>query len=315
MRSDDRRFDWDVPLGRRWALLLVAAYALPVVLPTFDAPLWIWPWSGWSEAGLGDVLLGLVPLLLGAVAWGVLGLPRRRLRGLLLLVACAASVLVPYGRLFRGLGGDGLAWEAFLRIGWQVLALTLGIAAIVAGNRQQKRSLGRGVAPWIAGLGGAALLAVFFVPVGMPGFSGRGLVPASVFLEGEAWTGAWPALLWLFALLGLGVAGALSPLAARIEDPLETVVEGLISRLARFLPMSLPVVVLGLYVFHGVPGFGYFFLVFAKVLLHGYAVVALTTVGLARVLDGADPDDVVRVVAHPEVALDPDGAEPAASPA
>lgn len=314
MRSDDGRYDWDVPLGRRWSLVLLLAYVLPIVVPTFASPLWIWPWTAWSQAAPLDVLLGLAPVLLALVAWGVLGLPRRRLRGALLLLACAATMLLPYGRVFQGLGGNGLAWEILLRIGWQGLALTLGLAAIVAGNRQQKRTLGRGVAPWLTALGGTALLAVFFVPVGL-GLVGRGFVPAAVLLETEAWSAAWPLLLWLAGLLGLGVAGALSPLAARLGDPLQTNVEGFISRFARLLPLSLPLVVLGLYVAHGAPGFAYFFLVLAKFLLHGYAVVILMTVGLARLLDGADPADAVRFLGRPAAALEGDDAEPVVSPA
>lgn len=308
MRRDDGRFDWDVPLGRRWALLLAVAFLLPIVVPAFGSAVWIWPWSAWAGAPTVDVLLGLVPVALGVVAWVLLGVRRRRLRGALLLVACAATLLLPYGRVFQGLLGNGRAWDLFLRIGWQGLALTLGVAMVIAGNRQQKRSLGRGAAPWIAAVGGAALLAVFFVPVG-------GLVVASVFLEEEAWEELWPALVWLLALGGLALAGLLSPLAARIGDPLETAVETAISRLARLLPLALPVVVVGLWISHDAPGVAYVGLFLAKILLHGYAVVALMSIGLARLLDDADPDYAEHLLEHSNASPEVGDAEPAATPA
>lgn len=315
MRRDDGRFDWDVPLGRRWVVLLVAAWLLPLVVPLFESIVWIWPWSAWSDSSTMEIVQSLVPVLLGVVVWALLGLPRRRLRGGLVLLACAGSLLIPYGQMMRGLGDETLAWELFRRIGWQGLALTLGLAAIVAGNRQQKRSLGRGIAPWITCGGGLALLAVFFVPFGLTDPRGRPLVVASVFLEGEAWSQLWPALLWAGGLLGMGAAAALSPLAARIGDPLQTLVENAISGLARLVPLLLPVVIVGLYVAHGGPGLGYVLLVLVKVLLHGYAVVLLMAVGLARLLDGASPRSVERLLESAHEEPDVGDAEPAASPA
>jgi len=264
------------------------AYLLPVILGGFGESLWIWPWSGWSDAAPPEILSSLIPVFLALAASFVLSLRRRRLRGALLLLACAASLLVPYGQTFRGLGGNSAAWDLFLRFGWQALALTLGLASISAGNRQQKQSLGRGVGPWVAGLGGLALLAVFFVPVLSPS-QRSGIAPASLFLEGEMWARFWPVMIWLVGLIAFGVLGALCPLSAGVGDPLQGWVERGISRLARLLPLALPLILLSMYVAHGFPAFGLFFLLLTKILLHGYAVVILMSIGLARLLDDADP--------------------------
>ncbi len=286
MKRDDGRFDWDVPLGRAWIRVLVAAWALPLVLPIPGHETVVWPWTGWGDASALDLALGFLPLALGATSWWVLSLERRRLRGALLVLACAAFTLVPIGRLFAVTGDVGPQMGFFLQVGWQPFALALGAALIVAGNRQQKRSLGRGIAPFLAALGGLALLAAFLAPVRL---SHRGMAPIAFLLVGDIWESMWPLAVWLIGLVAFALLGFVSPVVARIGDPLQSFVETGISRLARVLPVMLPLILLALYVWHGLPRVGLFFLILTKVLLGLYAVVMLIAIGLARLLDDADP--------------------------
>jgi len=245
-----------------------------------------------GERDLLDVVLGLLPFFLGVAAWFVLAIPTRRTRGALLFAFCVGTVLVPAEYLLRTTGDAAGAVQLLTSTGGLMALLVLGCVFVAAGNRQQKRTLGRGLAPALTGLGGIAILVAFLYPCLPTTTSDGGLGDepvAALFLRSDVWEGAWFLLIWILGLFVFGLLGALSFFAVRLGDGFAEWVQSAISRLARLLPISLPVIVLVAYVVIGLPGFGYFFLFVAKVGMQTYGIFFLAAIGLARVLDDADP--------------------------
>lgn len=296
--EDQARWDWDVGLGRRWAKLLALGFFLPIVFPLdlrfiggANEIVVVWPWTGMGERSLTDTLYVAIPFLLAVSAWCVLGLRARRLRGGILLALCASAVFVPTEKLFLAEDPGGFT-RAASQIGAIVGLLILGCVFVAAGNRQQKRSMGRGPAPILAGLGGVAVVGAFLYPSIPFGRAGQTVAPFAVFLEAEAWAEGWLLLGWLAGVFLFGALATLSFLAERVGYGLAIFVQRWLSRLARLLPIALPCVVIGGYIAKGGPGVVYVVPFAAKTILMLLAVMVLAAIGLARLLDDAAPGTV-----------------------
>ena len=71
-------------------------------------------------------MLQCLPLLLGVAAWVVLALRRRRLRGAILLVLCALTMLAPLETVLRQSTDLGQTLE-LLTGSWGIVLLAVGV--------------------------------------------------------------------------------------------------------------------------------------------------------------------------------------------
>ena len=113
------------------------------------------------------------------------------------------------------------------------------------------------------------MVAVFLYPMGAEvgaDAGGVGRLPIAIFVNAQAWREVWFLLIWLLGLLVFGVLGACSLFAVRVGDEFAERIQNGISRLARLLPLSLPLIFFGAYVLMALPGFGYFLLFLLKML-------------------------------------------------
>jgi hypothetical protein len=277
--------DWDRPLALRWVIGLATGCLLPTVIPgLFGGTRWVWVWDVIGKAPPAKVLMAVLPLGLAVGVFAVLHSESGRVRGLLVLVLAVASLLVP---VFLSDVGDLLMspW-AFLTGGVQrsylPLAFVVAAAAVAAGNRGAKGELRKGPSSYVAGLGGLTLITCYFVPV-----LDKPLV--GLLLSGETWRAAWWLALWLLALFLYAGLGAILIVPLRTGHGLRELAHAWISRLARILAWSLPLLVIA-FVMAGGEGAGavYVLLMLLKAVLVTYGIVMLMAIGLARLLQG-DP--------------------------
>ena len=271
--------DWDRRLAKAWSTLLLAAFFVPLVvrIPILERTEVIWSWDRWEEMGTKDLLLSLSPYLYAVLVLLVLRSDNRKLRGLVMFSGALAVILLFYGVMSSAARGSGLE-GAFGIVGGGGFALCflLGPALIAAGNREQKRALSRGIPHIMAGFGGIAVLTGFVFPF----FGEHSLI--EIFRDGSAWKHAWMLLAWLVGFLCYGVCGAAGLLFG--SDDLYT----WISRLSRWLPISLPGVLL--LFFLTVPGSSPYLLSVLIMLFKGlvplYGLMVLLAIGLARLVEG-----------------------------
>ena len=227
-------------LGRDWgvfALLSLLNVVLFLGLQTFAVML--------LPSGTAAVVIYLQPILIGILAWFVLGEPLSAAKLLGLLLGFSGIVAVSAGGFTGEISAAGVAFAALSALSWAL------------GTVYFKRVEGRVSMLWAVGLpflaGGVALAALGLATESPAAISFTGPYLASLLYSGLVGTGlAW--VLWL----GLVRAGEASRVAAYVFFvPLVSVVIGALfldERLSLSLLVGAALVVSGIYLANRNPG-------------------------------------------------------------
>ncbi|MDJ0976481.1 MAG: hypothetical protein QNJ98_18630 [Planctomycetota bacterium] len=271
---------WPGRVGRVWGAILFLHFFWPVFyLPSmgFGSSQWIFAWDALENAEWVGVLFVFTPLLVGLVAYLAGRSATRRTQGLLYLCGGMLMILITVAgedtreklmeSAIRGESGVFIA-----------LLFLLGPILLAGGNHVQRREAGRSLPTVLAGLGGAALTVVWFIPV-----SGETLIGG--LFSGPVLKEAWPLSLWALLVIVTGLLGA-----CLLVPGIDTAAVG--GRVSRGIRLSLnlfPVALLITLVMAG--GFfmsGVVLIVWVVSRLYGFLI--LTAAGLAIVMRGPMPE-------------------------
>jgi hypothetical protein len=266
------------PWTTDWAVVAAVGLLLGFVLPLPRDPLpgghglgWFWDAMAY-EGGWG--LSVMLPGLLGIAVLAILSSRRGRPRAPAILVNGAAAFIVgvrfgagPVG--FFGTGvtvGTGVLDTAALAL------FVLGAVATAAGNHLRRRHPGAAVPRVTTGIGGAAVVLAFLVPLPPIGPS------VTAFFEATTWSRSpWALALYLAALL-FGVLAAIG--LVRFRDPRAYC--RVLGWVTRILAAALPI---GLYLTLSAAPFPFALLGAVKAALLFLGAPALMAVGLASWLE------------------------------